>query len=104
MDSFKDDMMGQVMEGIIPKIMPMIKPALKKLSDFLGENKLIHVRNLNGSVTVFIIDKSKGDFNISKIDGNESLEIDPEAVEQVLSLDDFVTSILNGEFKGLKVD
>lgn len=97
LDSFKEDAMNVLVESILPKVAPMIAPAQAKLKEYLGEDKFIHVRMLNDSLTVFIVDKSKGKYNISNDGVREKLEISEGAIVTVIPIENFIEQMLSGK-------
>jgi len=97
-DRTKDLAMESLVKGILPKVLPMIEPALAKLKDFMGKNISMYCREMNGVIMVVIIDKSKGDFDIHKIKNDEVFSVDEPAIVKALALDEFIQDLLSGKF------
>lgn len=103
----QEEMFGTAIEAMMPKIMPFIKPAMEKFSQFLGDNeKTIIIRRLkNGNPSVFIFDNTKGSYAISndsataenKFSGSAGVGAENSPINQVYDISMFVNKLLTGE-------
>lgn len=111
-DEMKGDAMMGVIEGILPKLTPMIEKASTKLEDYFGDNTKIFMisRHEGQKPKVIVLSNLKGSYTISNkaiIEGeDEDEEISIEntftasksAVVDIHDTGEFVTKLLNGEF------
>jgi len=97
----EEDMIAATLEGIMPKIAPLIEPAVKKISEFLGENeKFIILRKMPGkSPTVIVLDNTAGNYEISKLDDSQIFSADNSAINGVHEVDTFIKALISGNFK-----
>lgn len=84
-------LMGEFIESILPKVQPFIKPALKKLTDYMNSGKTIIIQPVENKVYVFVMD----DNNIEKMEFKNGSKPD-----HTYGIEDFLQKILSGEFKG----
>ena len=104
-DMFQSDMMATIVEGLLPKIQPMIEPMKNKLAEYLGNNeKIIIVRRSNDKTepSVMVLDTSK-DFTIAGGANKKfSFALDedkkPIAILEYLDIGEFIQSMLSGKF------
>jgi len=88
------EMMMTVVDSVLPSLKPFIEPGINKLNEFLGDDeKLLVVRRLNGVSILFVIDKSKGAFEIT----NETMNIDEDACIVSSPLNVGIESLLKGK-------
>lgn len=75
-DDMKDMMNESFVDGILPKLKPMIGPAVIKLEEYFGDDsKVFFIRRLkNSQAEVFVFDNTKGDYIISNKVYPETLE------------------------------
>lgn len=99
----QEEMFGTLVEGLIPKIKPFIKPAVEKFREFLGDNeKIIVIRQLKGgSPTVFVLDNHIGDYHIEN-SAEEKKNIftasgTPSPVKDIYDVNLFIEKLLTGE-------
>lgn len=111
-DEMKQDAFLGVIEGVLPKLTPMIEKASVKLEEYFGDNeKIFLIRRINGKKPqVMVLSNLKGSYTISNkaiITGEgENAEIEIEntfngtqsAVIDIHDTGEFVTKLLNGEF------
>lgn len=116
LEGVKDEVASTLIETVLPKIKPFIKPAVDKIQEFLGDNEnFVIIRRLNNKVSaqVIVFDNSKK-YEISN--GVESFDkdgnkinadkkkifkaIDNDAVVNVFNVEEFINALLKGEFKG----
>jgi hypothetical protein len=88
-EEFMNDNFQMLIEAIMPKITPMIKPASKKFTDFMNEGKMILIKPIEGIVHVFILNEEDvEDFELKE--GKE-----PVAVH---NMEEFLKDIISGKF------
>lgn len=119
MGGMEDQMMGAIVEKILPIVKPIIEPVSKKLSDYLGNNeKIIIIRQLSGKVgtQVMVFDNSKN-FTIQGGD-NKKFDVElkdkskvyhpednpPAALIEFYNVQDFIQALLTGEFSKILND
>ncbi len=88
-----DAIKGMVMDTILPKIKPFIKPMLHKVAEMLGDDKYMVIirKDENGNPSVIVIENE----HIA------SFEISNEAIKHAQSLDDFINDVLSMNMKDM---
>lgn len=99
-----------VVQGLLPQIMPYIGDAMKKLDEYFGDdNKIFVMKKIGGEVKVLVIDNTKGEYEISRvekiIDGQtqekkmvNTFTADAGVVIDMKGTSAFVEDLLTGNF------
>lgn len=103
LNGMEDEIMASLIESVMPKLKPMIGPALEKLKEYLGDNeRFIIMRQLKKTNDIVVVVmkniKEEGNYNISNKDGVLNFSVDKLAVEGVYKAEDFVEKLLTGQF------
>lgn len=100
----EDEFIASTIESFIPKLKPMIKPALEKFKKYLGDNdRFICIRQMKESSVATVIifnNKAKGRYMVvnNGDTGEKVFEADQVTVEGVYNIEDFVEKLLTGDF------
>lgn len=107
-DEMKEDAMMGFIEGLIPKLEPMIQKASEKLKEYFGDDEKIFMikRKAGSSPQVIVLSNLKGKYLISnetRIEGDEIISENEfratnSSVIDVYDTGEFVTKLLSGEF------
>ena len=89
----EEGMISSLLEGIMPKIIPMIKPAIQKFTEYLGdEDKTIIIRRKKDKDPLVIIFDNKKDFNIT----GTSVNGEDGAVINIYNIKEFIEKLMEG--------
>ena len=88
-----DTMKGMMMDVILPKIKPFIKPMLHKVAEMLGDDKYMAIirKDKDGKPSVIIIENEY----------IESFDISEQAIKHAQSLEDFMDDVLSMNMKDM---
>lgn len=88
-----DTMKGLIMDTILPKIKPFIRPMLNKVAEMLGDDKYMAIirKDKDGKPSVIIIENEY----------IESFNISDKAIKHAQSLEDFMDDILSMNMKDM---
>lgn len=89
-EEYTDDLMQEIVEALLPKVKPIIKPATEKFNQFLAKGKKIVIQSVDGRAMIFIIAEED-------IDTFELKE--GKTPEQIYDSEVFIEMILSGSFK-----
>lgn len=112
-DSLQEDVAASFLEGIMPKLKPLIEKAMESLGVYLGNNdKIFLMRKLPGKkIQVFVFDNNQSNYHLSNdVDRNPKMQFganvpkngvepDGDATLMVIDGEDFITKLISGEFK-----
>lgn len=101
----QDEMMQSFIEGLLPKVKPLIKPALEGLKKYLGNNeKLILIRQNSetSSTKVIVLNNVKfPGYSIINEENEKTVSVSPECIEGVYDSDEFIEMLFSGKFSKL---
>ena len=86
----QDLLFAEVLEAILPKVKPLMKPAVKRFTEFMSKGNIIQIQFVEGRVYVFVIKEE----NLTSFEMKEGTEPD-----FTYDVEDFLQKILSGEFK-----
>lgn len=84
----QSDMFQSIVESILPKVQPLIKPATEGLKKYINSGKMLLLKSIEGEPYVFVINESDVDTFTLKDDKSpdQSFEVE-ELIEKILSGD-----------------
>lgn len=89
-DEMTDDLMQEIVEALLPKVKPIIKPATAKFNDYLAQGKKIVIQSVDGRAMIFVINED----DIDAFDLKEGRK-----PEHIYDSEVFIEMILTGSFK-----
>lgn len=89
-DEMTEDLMQEIVEALLPKVKPIIKPATAKFNNYLAQGKKIIIQSVEGRAMIFVVNEA----DIETFDLKEGKE-----PEHVYDSEVFIEMILSGSFK-----
>ena len=102
-DKFKEDMLMEVVEGVLPKIKPFLKPAVEKMNEWFGEDDKIIIikKNKNQGTKVIILDNKKGEYEIVNSINSKKFSVDRDSIIGVHDIENFIEKVISGDITKL---
>lgn len=101
----QNEMMASLIEGILPKIKPLIKPALDGLAKYLGNNEkiiLIRQNSVGSSTKVIVLNNTKfPGYSIINEEGQQTVSVDQACIEGVYDSNEFIEMLFSGKLSKL---
>lgn len=91
----QEGMIGSLIEGVLPKVIPLISPALDKFTEYLGEdNKTIVIRRRKDKPPLVIIFDNSKEFQVN---GEGITGQDKTAVLGMYDIKQFIEQLIKGD-------
>lgn len=104
-DKMQGEMAASFISSILPKVQPLIGPALDGLKDFLGDNNftiIIRQGKRTGSTKVIVLDNNKfPGYSIINEQDKKEFSIDETCLKGLYDSEEFIRMLFAGELTKL---